>query len=391
MIMKLVARFVLAFALVTLASSASAQLSPPRVNTTRDELPKVRAVSVVICGPGDEARLLSATILELLSRLQLTMVDPPSQGASDLLAHVEIDLGGTNDARVLVRSKAGAVVLDRTVRDPNPAILREQIAHAVRGAAEAELLADEDRAAGREPTSTPPPKPEAPPPAEPAPPRAEENAAATAGPSRHEEGATTNGLALDVSSFVAGGPVARTAGPVMRVGGAAALAYRRGLRPSLALSALYAFPFESGDDVLGARTRLVSTRAAMGIELMRTGWLGLEISGGGGIDVIGVEPTSSVLPASAMREGTTRVDPILSGALTMRTAVASDVTLSVSVVGDADLTVRKYVFEDGGLRGVVFSPWSMRPLLQVGFSFTAFGDRLFPPSPPPSARGSASR
>ena len=95
----------------------------------------------------------------------------------------------------------------------------------------------------------------------------------------------------------------------MRVGGAAALAYRRGLRPSLGVSALYAFPFEVGSDTLGSRTKLVSARAVAAIEVFRGRSFAIEGGGGGGLDVLAVDPTSTILPdprSANRRRGSTR-------------------------------------------------------------------------------------
>jgi hypothetical protein len=368
----------LALAFAMIASPASAQSR--------------RAVSVAIHGAQQtgEARLLSATILELLSRLQLTMIEPTAGANNGLLASVVIDLDDTSGAHVVVRSGTGSVVLDRSVHDANPAIQREQIAHAVRGAAEAELLADEERVASSAPASATPPAPSAPPPASPPTETAATPRDDAGEREQSRERTVWSGLALDVSAFVAGGPVASTVGPVLRVGGAAALAYRRGLRPSLSLSALYAFPFEAGDAVLGARTNLVSARALAGLELLRGRWFALEVGVGSGMDVFTVEPTSTVLAASAMGEKTTRFDPILSGAVTMRFAVASDVALTLSVVADGDLVSRRYVFDNRDLSGNVIAPWAVRPFLLAGLSFTAFGEPQFTSSPASSSNRAAS-
>jgi hypothetical protein len=353
-----------------------------------------RAVSVVIKGSAEEGRVLAATILELLARLQLTMVDGESR--SPVLATVEIDLAGPEGAHVLVRSGSGEPRLDRRVRDANAAIQREQIAHAVRGAAEAELLADDDRSAGRSPPGPPapggstPPSPAPPPPAPDPSPRAESpapepppRASSDVAVDRDTSTSTTvrspSALALDVATVVGGGPVASSAGPVMRVGGSAALAYRRGLRPSLALSALYAFPFDAGTDTLSSRTKLVSTRAMAALEILRGRWFTLDLGGGGGVDVLSVAPASTVLPGSALRDAQTRVDPILSVGATGRFAIASDVTLMLGVVSDFDLASRQYVFDDRGQRGVVLEPWTLRPMVLAGLSFTAFGEVPFQP------------
>jgi hypothetical protein len=392
-------------ATAAMASATRADAQPGAIEPAR------RAVTVAIHGPHEEAQLLSATILELFARLQLMMLDPSAaNGTRGVLAAVDIDLDVAGGPRVVVRSASGTTLLDRQVHDPNKAIEREQIAHAVRGAAEAEMLAEEDRVTGRAPrgageatttaptavkapdtaqaeTKEPEPKPTEQKPTE----TKKETTETTVTTEPSNEESPTSALALDVSTFLGGGPVASAAGPVMRVGGAAALAYRQGLRPSLALSALYAFPFEAGSDTLGSRTRLVSLRAAASIEVLRRRWYAIDAGGGGGLDVLAVSPTSTVLPSNALREETTRGDPILEAIATVRFAVASDVMLTVAAAADFDLASRRYVSDDRGQHGVILEPWTVRPLILVGLSFTAFGGVPFPRPPAAATRTARAR
>lgn len=362
---------------VSCATAPATAYAQPSAPTPR------RLVSVVVSGSNDDARVLSITIRELLARQQLTMIDRVEASSRDgLLASVAIDVDAVDGARVVVRSANGAILLDRSVHDANPAIQREQIAHAVRGAAEAALLADEDRAPAQPalpsdaeaPSSPTPPREPEPQPPKPPPESPRELTA-----NRNASGTTPapSPLAVDVATVLGGGPVASSVGPVMRVGGFAALADRRGPRPAIALGALYAFPFESGGGALTSRAKLVSVRAMAAIELLRGSWLALDVGAGGGFDALEVEPSSTVLPASALRDDTTKVDPIVSFGTTARFALASDVTLTVSAVSDVDPVERKYVFHDRGRRSTVFAPWTVRPMLLVGLSFAAFGDVEF--------------
>lgn len=369
-------RALLAFAL---AAAALAGARPARAQPGAATEPR-RTVSVSVTGAPEEARVLEDTIRELLARLQLTMVGREDSRAA-LLAKADVEIAPSGSARVVVRSATGATVLERDVpRDANAAIQREQIAHAVRVAAEAELLVEHDRVASREPPSDPP---AGAPPAGAPPAGATEEAPSPAPPSaaveRDRADAPASALAIELATFGGAGILGDGAGPVARVGGSVALASRRGLRPSLALGALYAFPFTSGSDTLTSRAHLVSARAMPAIELLRGSWIALDVAAGGGFDVLTVEPSSATLPLSALGEKTTRVDPIASASATARVALASDVVLTLSLVADVDPTTRRYVFEDRGARSEVLAPWTVRPTLLAGLSFTAHGEAPFRP------------
>lgn len=347
-----------------------------------------RAVSVAIKGPPEETRVLEDTIRELLARLQLTVIAAPTGGTSSLLASVEVDMSSSAEAHVVVHGAAGTPVIDRVVtRGSTAAIQREQIAHAVRGAAEAELLADEDRVAGRAPPvpspSPVPPPAEPPPPPPPPPVETPPVVVAPVEPAPAKESPTpvvrSRALALDLATLAGAGLVARDAGPVARVGGAVVLASRGGWRPSIAFGVLYAFPFEAGSDTLASRARVLSFRLMPGIELLRSSRFALDVGGGGGIDILTVEPASKVLPASVLAETTTRGDPILSASITGRFALASDVVLTLTALSDFDLASRRYMFDDRGQRSEVLAPWSARPTLLAGLSFTALGSAPFEP------------
>ena len=359
-----------AFAAMTIATAAGADTVAPR-----------RVVVVHVNGAPEETSALEGAMRELLGNLQLTMATG-SAPASSVLETVTVDVTAVG-AKVLVKSANGTTVLERLVRGESPAIQREQIAHAVRGAAEAELLVDADRVAGRAPPVVdPPPAPEPPPakPVEPPPPPApivvDEKPAAEA---PLAPPASSPAYGLDLSTFAGGGGFAEDTSLVARVGGSVALASRRGLRPQIALAALYAFPFETdhhdatGETILTSRTKLFSMRAMPGLTPLRAGWFSLETSIGGGFDTVTVAPGSSVLPANALHGSTTRVNPILSVAVTGRATITSDVSVTLTAMLDVDPSSRSYVFDDRGSRNEIFSPWSLRPMLLAGISFAAFG------------------
>jgi hypothetical protein len=401
----------LGVALVTSSIAASRDgLTQPSAETATAR----RIVSVDIRGGSPESgRLLEATIRDLLARLQLTTVKRWTSAAA-VLANAEIDLtDASGGAHVLVRSSSGATILDDTIpRDPNPAIERERIAHAVRGAAEAELLAEEDRVAARTKSPQDGGRPAPAGPASPASPAAEAKAApapeakpAEAGsappeaktppppPSEVETRATPvaapdrdspamfarpeGGIALDVSTVAGAGLVAADTSPVARVGGSIALASRQGWRPSIAIGALYALPFDTGSDTLTSRTTMVSLRAVPAIELFRANRFALHTGVGAGIDILAVRPSSEVLPAASLNGSSSRVDPVLSAAVTAQLALASDVVLLFTATSDFDLASRHYVFDDRGQRSDVLAPWNVRPTLLAGLSFSAFGEAPF--------------
>lgn len=183
-----------AFASMTLATAARAETVAPR-----------RVVVVHVNGTPDETSSLEAAVRELLARLELTMATG-SAPASSVLETVTIDLTATG-AKVVVKSASGSTVMDRLVRGESPAIQREQIAHAVRGAAEAELLVDADRVAGRAPpvVDEPLPPPPPPPPArvEPAPIVVETRPPVAEAPVA-PPAATGSSFGLDVATFAGG-------------------------------------------------------------------------------------------------------------------------------------------------------------------------------------------
>lgn len=345
-----------------------------------------RTVDFVVRSTADEdPKPLEETIRELLSRLSLTVVprDPKDVMPPGLLARVNVDTTSAAGVHVFVESAAGATLLDRTIpHDVNRSITHEQIASAVRGAIEAEILVDEDRVAGRAPPVVEPPatptatEPPTPPPTPPPPPPAP----AIATPPERDVGVatpSTPAFAVDIATMGGAGFFSSDVGPVVRVGGAIAVSSRRGLRPSLAVGVLYAFPFDADTRYIEAKGSLISVRALPSVELLHRSWFAVDVNAGGGVDVLRVEPASTILPASTFRSATTRVNPVLTGGVTGRVALASDVVATLSLLTDVELTNRQYVIEDRGAPVSVLSPGTVRPMLLAGFSFAAFGEPPF--------------
>lgn len=339
--------------------------------------------AVVLTWEGDRDETLERTMKELLARRDL---DATGEDVTTprLLVRVVLTRTATG-THVVVRSAdpAASPVLDRIVPlDPSPAIDRERVALAVRGAAEAELVMEEERKAHPPPppppadpgpvaTAAPPP----PPPVEVAPPPApvvERPVAAERAPAR-----PPHGIAIDVATYAGAGLVGK-GDVVARVGGGVTAGLRTGLRPSLTAAGLYGFPFDSGEgaDVV-VRAHLVSARLLAGIEPLHGSRFALAFGLGGGLDVLTVAPSSDTLPANVLADDSTRVNPVVTGAITGRLRVASDVVLTLSFLGDVDPATRRYVFLDRGNRETIFQTWSFRPTILAGLAFTAAGPQPF--------------
>jgi hypothetical protein len=328
---------------------------------------------------GDDDQLRDS-IRELLSRLHLVLTPrdanvPPSSR----VASVQIDLSSPADALLVVTDAAtGEVRLRRSIpRNGSANIVREEIAHAVQSAVEAATLAARERAAA--PPTPPPAPPPAPiivvaPPALPV----KEEPRAPAPPARY---------GLELATLAGVGPIASGAGPDSRIGLGGTLVTRGPLHPSLAVSALFAVPFDTDTTVTSAQgeslqistqTTIVSARAMPGVGLVRGSWFALDLAAGGGFDVVTVSPHSTNLPSSALDPQSTRVDALLSAMLTAHAGVAPGVVFLLSAGIDVDLASRQYVLVDGVATTDVFDPWRVRPMILAGFGFTALGDGFFP-------------
>jgi hypothetical protein len=358
---------VLAAALVLSSSRPAHALADAAASATQAE----GTVDVTLTGDDDPQ--LRDAVRELLSRLHLVVTAPgaPAAPGSEHVASVRIDLSSRTDALIVVTDAAtGEVRLRRTVpRDATAPIVREEIAHAVQSAVEAALVAARDRAA--EPPPAPPPP--APPPIvlpPPAAPVVKEEPRPAPAPARY---------GLELATLAGAGPVADGAGLTSRIGLGASAVSRAFLRPSFALSLLFAVPFDTGDaQLVAAHTTMFSLRAMPAVSLYRGAWLSIDLGAGGGFDTITVAPHSATLPPSNVNEQTTRVDAILSSMLTAHARVAPGVVFLLSGGVDVDLDSRQYVFAQGAEEAQVFAPWRVRPMVLAGFGFTALGDGFFP-------------
>jgi hypothetical protein len=349
------------------AGSARAQAAPSSVEAK--DAP--RQVAVRVHGGPSGQRIVAATIAEGLARIGVTMVDVSviDDAGPMLLASVDVEIREA-EARVTAMSPAGDVLLDRIVRDTNPEIRREQIAAAVLGVADAALLADADRRAA--PVSAPPAAKA--PIAQPS----EERDAPPNEPPRstlREDRSLGKNLALDLSTMLGVGPLASTAGLITRVGGAASLVYRSGPRPSLSLSGLYAFPFEADDQ--GTRAKLSSLRAIASVEPVHATWFALDVGAGGGLDVFSFQPLSTSVEGPRLLSQRSIVQPVLTGTVVAHVPIASSVVLNLAATLDVSTAVREDPAGGTDRRDATFSPWTVRPMLVAGFSFTTLGRSRF--------------
>jgi hypothetical protein len=332
----------------------------------RGQAAAASAVVVNVVGAGDSQAALEGSLRELLARLHLEM-NPADARPESVLARVQIDLTSPAQAIVLVTDgHTGEVRAHRVIpRDASAAITREEIAHAVQSAVESARYIEERAAAAPAPAPAPPPPP---PVVIPAVIPREAAPQAVHSPSW---------FALDITTLAGAGPFASGAGPAVRVGGGALASSRGFLRPSLAVTAFYTVPFQAEASPVGSYANLASIRAVPSIEVLHSSWFALDVGAGGGIDVLSVQPRTATLPSGYLNAPTSRVDPIVSGVVTARVALAAGVVFVVAADADVDLISRHYVVDQGASQSDVFAPWSVRPTIFAGLAFTAIGEGLF--------------
>lgn len=394
---------------------------PARAQLSTGDAPEAaaRVAQLIVVGGGRDVAALLDTVRDRLERVGLVIevhsVATPAGAASlprgSTAARVQVDLRSSDEAVIVTEGRRQAPKQRTLRRDRSPTLAREELAEAIESAVESQLFADPEQnrraaapadAAGEpdagtsdggtsgagasnagasgaasgassEPGVTPPATSEASPP-----PLAVVPAQALAGEAPAGRG-TSSSLGLDVSTLAGGGWFASAVGPVVAFGGDVTLASRRGWRPSLALSARSVLPFEGSADSVTCHVSAFALRALAGIELARASWIALVAGGGGGTDVLWAEPRSAVLAPSVLGVATTRADPVVSAFVAAHVALVPGVAMTVAVLGDLDLTPSRYVIVDGTAVEPVLAPWSVRPTLLAGFTFTAFGQPSFSP------------
>jgi hypothetical protein len=352
---------------VTLARSAIAQTHTTDASDgggATNAVPHTVDVTI-LSGDGDEGPLME-TIREALGRLGVTVnahaagEEEPDAGRIPTGIRVRIDLASHYEAVVILRN--GRASIRRTVsRDASAAIVREEIGDAVRSVVESQLLSDE---AQQQDAPPPPVATAGPQPSAAAPPVAESPTPAPA----------ERSFALDLITLAGAGPIATSSGLVARVGGGVVLASRRGVRPSLILTASYLLPFEESIPSVTSRTNIVSLRAVPAIEVLHASWIAIDVGAGGGVDSFSVHAMGS--PTVIADAHPTMFDPIVTGLATAQVELAPGVTFTILLGGDVDLeSVHYYAAGSGDLDVLV--PWHFRPVAQAGFTFTAVGPGLF--------------
>jgi hypothetical protein len=373
--------------------------TPARAQPATGEAPGTAAglAQLIVVGGGRETAALLDTVRDRLDRVGLVVevhaVATPAEAAAlprgSTAARVQVDLRAPEDVVMITEGRRQAPKQRTLRRDPSPTVAREELAEAIESALESQLFADPERrngdgegpagrnagtpdasgaaaaadsAAGGAPTPAPPlvvpaiaPTREAP---------------ATSGTS-------SSSLSVDVSTLAGGGWFAGAVGPVVALGGNVTLASRTGWRPSLSLSARSILPFEGTADSVTCHASAFAVRALAGIELAHASWIALVAGAGGGADILWADPRSVVFAPSVLGPSTTRADPILSAYVGAHLALVPGVTMTVMVLGDLDLAPSRYVIVDGASVEPVLAPWSVRPTLLGGFTFTAFGQAAF--------------
>lgn len=329
----------------------------------------VRAVEVTILAGGSEADPLMDTIRELFGRLGLevhahfvaTLEEAAPDAGSAPGMSVRIDLASSYEAVLVVRNDL--VEVRRTIsRGASPAIVREEIADAVRSAVDSQLLRDEARTAPPVATIVP----SAPPPS---PPRVVVEAPAPRSENRS--------FALDLTTFAGAGPIASgSSGSWVgaRVGGGVVFGSRRGRRPSLAITASYLVPFQNSLAGVTSDTDIVSIRAVPAIEIVHAPWIALDVGAGGGVDVITLRPRAS--PPFQAASSTSEPDPIATALARVALGLAPGVAFTLVAGSDFDFASRHYFVDATGKEDFLV-PSPVRPLALAGFTFTAVGTGLF--------------
>jgi hypothetical protein len=356
-------------------------------------------VELVVIGGGHEAFALLDTLRELLGRVGLvleahavaTSVEVASIPRGSAVARVQVDLRSAAEAVIVTEGRRQAPKQRTVRRDPSPSIAREELAQAIQSGVEAQLFADPDARTGATvvdggPAVEPAPSvvsPEVAPPVAsvPAPsqpslppdvPLAVPLAREAPVPSR-----APSSLGVDVSTLAGGGWFASGSGPVAALGGDVTVAGRRGWRPSVSLAARAVLPFGGSADAVTGHASAFAVRALVGVEVVRASWIALVGGGGGGADVLWASSSSALLPPSVLGADTTRADPMLSAFVAAHVRLVPSVVLTVMALGDLDLAPSRYVVVQGAAVEPVLAPWTVRPTLLAGFTFTALGQPIF--------------
>jgi hypothetical protein len=365
-------------ALLWVSSAALATSSAPSVRAQAGDVPAARGfVELVVAGSDDDVAALVDALRELVGRLGLSLravradAPPWSSGtvpiSRDERARVFIDNRIADrieiTAAAVTDGTPSPLVVRRVPRAESPAIVVEQVAHAVHSTLESLLSG-----------GAPPPEPSAPAPVvEPPIVAAEPAPQAETPPPRPAR--RRSGFGMDATAFASGRGMASSTGPVIGGGGAVNLtAWRGPWRPSLWLGGSYNAAFGKLDPgIVSLATSATSIRAIPSVELLDGSLLQVDFGAGGGVDIFHTVPGS---PGLAVELGPTKNvgDPVLTAQVVARFRVTSAARIFVGVDVDGDLGSHRYTSRDlAGNSSAVLEPWLVRPSAMLGLCVPLVG------------------
>ncbi len=313
-----------------------------------------RAADVVVLdasGDDAETRALSATLTELLTRLEVQLRD---QGEG--LARVKVELGET-ESSVSIFTRGNVLAMFRRLpRASTPALTIEAVAHVVQSAVE-ELVELERH---------PPPvasKPLSPPPI----------VVLRGGPPLVTAPPPRGGVGLELAPMIGGRSFASNAPFVFGGGVAASLLVdvAGAWTPRMTLLGLYNGPFDAAGSAVEIAIQSVSLRALGGVR-WTSGRFGVDLQLGGGADALLMSAHSSY---QVMRDHA-EWSPTITALAGVRYSLTDTTDLFLAVTGDVDLLPRRFLVQDtGGAKDLLVETWRVRPALMLGFSFDLIDPR----------------
>jgi hypothetical protein len=149
-----------------------------------------------------------------------------------------------------------------------------------------------------------------------------------------------------------------------------ALVFDRALRPSLALDLGMALPVKRKAQGVTATFVLTGARLRARVEPMRRRRGSLEVSLGGGIDIMSLKPDSASGPL-LLEQTSVRVQPVFGGALGGRIRLSAKLAAVASLGVDVDVARRKWWVQEGTSRAVLLETAVLRPYALLGIDWTA--------------------
>ena len=332
-------------------------------------------VQIDVAGSQTAIRATAETSLELVARLRII----PTMRAVDAIAdtdrgdeqagsastriHALIDLRSLSAATVHVTDRASHGVLVHRILPVSPSldVTVEAAAHIVYAAVDSFLRVAETRGADRGPVT-----------GGPASPRTEAQISATA-----EEMPTARGLGLGLEAGVfVGANAFEGAAPYYGIGGDLDLRARNvSLRPGVRISATLYAPAHHQVATVDAAIKTVSFRLVPTIEWLRTPALDGFVGIGPGLDWFRVSPTPPPVSVGQVRQKPSNLDPIIAAVVGGRIRLGRELTFTLDVGVDLDVTPRRYVVASGNDSVDLFAPSRLRPSVTAGLSFPVAGAR----------------